>query len=336
MKKYWLLWFLVYGMTLHAQKSDFKHIDFTKADNTAKRLQYKELKEVNKLTYQLTDGLKSDVEKLRSIYMWITHNIANDHRLFLKNKRKRNKYAEDSLALATWNSTFKKLLFKRLLKQKRTICTGYAYLLQQMCELVGIEARMVHGYGKTADVDLFDLKFPNHTWNAVKLGEKWYVLDPTWATGVSIPEEDRFVFNYTEGFFLTNPEIFIKNHYPVDTKWSLLGDKIPTFQQFDQAPLLYNEAYNVLSSHSAPTNMHHTVVRNQSLTFLYTLKAPVDAKRIRFVFVNGAAKKTMKPVIVQKGNSLALKQKFETSGFYDVHLYFGEEIIATYTVRVNK
>ena len=49
-----------------AQQSDFKHIDFSKADYIAKTVKTKRLYELNKLTFKLTKDLETDVEKVRA------------------------------------------------------------------------------------------------------------------------------------------------------------------------------------------------------------------------------------------------------------------------------
>lgn len=118
MQKVLILWFFVFSISVVAQKSDFKTIDFSKADKTATFYKNEELFELTKLTYNLTKNASTDVEKFRAIYFWICHNISNDHRMYAKNNRKRKKYVKDSVNLTKWNSTFKKSLFKKLIQKK--------------------------------------------------------------------------------------------------------------------------------------------------------------------------------------------------------------------------
>ena len=335
MQKFWILWFLIVGFSIHAQQSDFSGVDFSKADNIALRYKSKKVN-VNKISFDLTKDLKTDIEKFRAIYMWITHNIANDHRLFLKNNRKRNKYFGDSIALATWNSKFKKVLFKKLLRKRRTICSGYSYLLKEMCELVGIKARIINGFGKTSDVELDKLLFANHTWNAVQLNGKWYLCDPTWAAGITLPDKGRFNFEYNNGYFLADPKLFVLTHYPIERQWSLLGDQIPSFQDFASAPLLYGEAYNLFTEHISPIKMHDTIQQKNVVEFKYRLKKAIYTQRLSLVFVKGVNEKIYKPSVNVKGDTLTLQQPFNKRGFYDIHLYFDKKIVATYTFRVTK
>ena len=118
-KIYILLLIVLWILPTHSQQSDFKNINFSKADNIAQNYRKSKLKKLNKLTLLLTQNLNSDIEKFRAIYMWVTHNIASDHKLYKKNKRKRKKFANDSIALEEWNSKLKKEVFKKLIRRKK-------------------------------------------------------------------------------------------------------------------------------------------------------------------------------------------------------------------------
>ena len=91
MKKIWLYLLFTFGVSSFAQQSDFASVDFKKADRIAKSHKSKGLIKVNKLTFQLTKNLTTDIEKFRAIYVWISHNISNNHRMYLKNNRKRKR-----------------------------------------------------------------------------------------------------------------------------------------------------------------------------------------------------------------------------------------------------
>lgn len=319
-----------------AQKADFNNINFSKADNIAKSYKSKNLLNLNEITFNITKDLETDVEKLRSIYVWICNNIANDFGLYSKNKRKRERFKEDSIRLHEWNSEFKTILFKRLLKKKKTICTGYAYLLKEMCSIVGIEAKIVNGFGRTSDVDFTTLTEANHSWNLVKINGKWYLCDPTWATGISFPEEGKFYFQFNEGYFLTVPQLFFKNHYPLQKEYSLLNDATPTLQEFTEMPLLYGEAYNFLETHISPNKMHQEIKQNDVFTFEYQLKKDIKIDDLKLIFSSGSNEKTVQPEINLQDKRLAITYQFKNRGFYDVHLYHQQKIIATYTFKISK
>ena len=320
----------------YAQQSDFKYVNFSKADNIAKTVKSKRLYELNKLTYNLTNNLETDVEKVRAIYVWICNNIANDFKLYSLNERKRKHFENDSIQLENWNSKFKKILFKKLLKKKKTICTGYAYLFKEMCKIVGIKSKMVNGFARTASVAFSKLTMPNHTWNVVMLEGKWYLCDPTWSTGISFPEEGRFQFSYNNGYFLTAPELFLQNHLPIEKQFSLLDDEIPSFTAFTELPLLYGDAFTILTKHISPKKMHHNLKKNDVFTFQYQLKSDINFRKVAFIIDNGSVERSVSPEVNFTNNTLILNYKFKNRGFFDVHLYIENKLISTYTFKVSK
>ena len=337
MRRIWCLFLILISVSLSAQQSDFKNYDFTKVDAIAKNFKAKRLNDLNNITYNLTKDFDTEVEKFRAIFIWITHNISNDYRLYAKNSRKRKRFEDDSIKLEKWNSKFKKIIFKKLIRKKRTICTGYAYLLKEMSDIIGVKAEIVHGYGRTADVDIEKLEDPNHSWNAVRLNNKWYLCDPTWASGISYPEKGKFIFSYNDGLFLTDPKVFIYNHYPIYEQFSLLP-QTPSLKKFANLPLLYNESYNLFQQHEAPETMLHSIHQNDSFEFSYQLKEDVkiDAENIHLVLVSSVTEKKVTPKVSLSKNNLSLTYQFNRRGFYDVHVYINDAIIATYTFDIQK
>lgn len=331
--KLWI--FLIFVNLSFAQQSDFSHIDFSKADNIAKTVKSKRLYQLHKLTYSLTKNLNTDIEKFRAIYIWICNNIANDFGLYSLNEKKRKRFLKDSVKLKKWNSKFKKKLFKKLLKKKRTICTGYAYLLKEMSAIVGIKSKMINGIGRTSSVDLSGLAMPNHTWNAVKLNDKWYLCDPTWATGISFPEEGTFKFMYNEGYFLTEPKLFFLNHFPLEKKYTLLDEKTTSFKGFTEAPLLYGDAYTVLKRHIFPKKMHHNLNKNDTFSFKYQLIKKTIPNKVKLVIDSGTLERTIQPKVDIQNEYLTVQHTFKTKGFFDVHLYIEKKLIATYTFNIK-
>ena len=336
MQKIGFILLLLFINVSFGQQSDFKHIDFTKADLIAKSYKSKRLLELNKITYNLTKDLDTDVEKLRSIYVWICNNVANDFSLFSLNERKRKRYFKDSIKLQKWNSKFKKKLFKKLLKKKKTICSGYAYLLKEMCNIAGIESKMVNGFGRTSTVNFEELDMPNHSWNVVKLNNKWYLCDPTWSTGISFPDDGRFKFSYNDGYFLTDPKLFLQNHYPVEQVFTLLNNNDTSFLEFTELPLLYANAFNFLEENISPKKMYQEIKKDSTLTFSYKLKKNIDPQKVKLVYFSGDFERKLYPKISIKNNILTVNQTFKRKGFYDVHLYIENKIIVTYTIKVLK
>ena len=88
-----LIFFFIVKLTI-AQVSDFKTINFTRADNIAKLNANASLKNLPLLAYNLTYKLDTDAEKLRAIYTWVCTNIKGDlnqdHKVSKQRKRFKN------------------------------------------------------------------------------------------------------------------------------------------------------------------------------------------------------------------------------------------------------
>lgn len=333
--KLYILFFII-AFQSNAQIDDFKHIDFKKADSIALACKNENLNNLPKLSYRLTSYLTTDVERFRAIYIWVCNNISNDYNLFYKNKRKREKYKSDSLRLKDWNYNFRKKVFKTLLEDKRTICTGYAFLIKELAELSNLECEIIQGFGKTSSTTKKELSTPNHSWNAIKLNRKWYLCDATWASGIQNSNTLNFEFQYNDGFFLTNPQLFAFNHYPIHSKWLLINKNTSTFKTFLESPILYGKAYQNLTEHKTPFKMHHSVQKNEKVTFQYQLKKNISKDNIILLIDNGVNSKKIKPTsIFIKNKSLLFYHAFSNNGFYDVHLYIGDDLVSTYTFNTK-
>lgn len=323
-------------MQSYAQQSDFNHIDFKKADSIA--LVYKDegLDNLPQLTHALTASLDTEAEQFRAIYKWVCTTIANDYGLYSRNKRKRTKFQEDSVQLKLWNDRFKSIIFDKLLKKKRTICTGYAYVVKKLSNLANLECEIIHGYGRTSMTRIEVTDAPNHSWNAIKLDGKWYLSDPTWASGIPDPETNIFTFYYNDGYFLTPPKLFAINHFPLDQQWSMIENNM-TFEAFLDTPILYGSAYTNLKHHVLPKTFSNTVNTSQNIKFHYELLIDINPEKVRLDIDNGFHSKSVHPKgILLENSTLLFTHRFKNKGFYDVHLYIEDDLIATYTFDVSR
>jgi hypothetical protein len=102
-------------------------------------------------------------------------------------------------------------------ERRTAVCAGSAALLAELGRAAGIEIVVVVGDARGPD-GLFDGN--GHAWNAINLGGRWYLADPTWDAGYV--SGDRFVKQYETDWLLTPPEAFVGSHMPEDPKWQLL------------------------------------------------------------------------------------------------------------------
>jgi transglutaminase/protease-like cytokinesis protein 3 len=223
MRRTLFLLFFTFTLVSHAQRSDFKEINFQKADKIAERYKGEELYNLPVLALRLTAQLSTDAERFRAIYNWVTHNISGDYILTTANEETRRKLINNPSALLQWHSQNRKEVFKTLRQKKRTLCTGYAYLIKELANLVGLECEIIHGYGEMNKLKFDSMDIPNHSWNAVKLDGTWYLCDATWSSGIINMNTYRFEFSYDDSFFLMEPLDFAKTHSPIIDTWTLLN-----------------------------------------------------------------------------------------------------------------
>jgi hypothetical protein len=324
---------LVLGQS-YAQISDFESINFTRADNRAVLHEGRSLENLPVLAHDLTFNLDTEVEKLRAIYRWVCHNISGDIRQNNITSRKREKYRNDSIAYLKWNAEYKRIAFKTLLRRKKTMCTGYAYLIKELCFLANIEAVIVDGYGRTVASNVEALDMTNHSWNAVKLNDKWYLCDATWSSGYMV-NDALFINDYNAGYFLAEPKLFAKNHYPIQEKWLL--NATLSASEFVESPLIYGATFEHQIIPVSPTRLTTKAILDTEVHFSFKILEQVDGESIQLVQYSGSREKALEiDGFNYENGTVRFTSKFRHKGTYDVHLKIGSDVVASYIMRVDK
>ncbi|KAM4771186.1 uncharacterized protein WCC33_003021 [Rhinophrynus dorsalis] len=170
---------------------------------------------VQQLVTSLLRVARTDMEKVRAIWMWICHHIEYDLE-GLENKSKRS--GDPSQTLLTGKGA----------------CEGYAGLFENMCSLAGIKCLKIGGYSKGYNyvVGQTFSGESNHAWNAVYLNKRWHLIDTTWGAGSADSSSNSFKFRYNEFYFLTHPALFIEEHFPDNQNWQLLQTPL-SLKQFE-------------------------------------------------------------------------------------------------------
>ncbi len=177
--------------------------------------------EIERLALSLTDSLPSDSAKAKAIFNWITQHIAYDHEGYRTGYWQH--YPSDKALLV---DTFSK---------RRGVCSGYAHLYSYMLGICNIESEVIEGYGR-GDLETVLVKDPNHAWNAVNLGGKWYLMDATWASSWG-PSAGSF-------WYQTDPSLFVLSHLPLEEQWTLLKSSY-SLTDFLQFPILSDNYYKL-------------------------------------------------------------------------------------------
>lgn len=337
--------FVLVSASLHAQLADFRNSNFHRADSVADVYFGEPVTDLPELSRKLTATLSSDDEKFRALYKWVCNNIEFDYELFRINREKRDKF-DSPEALHAWNKKLTPVVYQHLIQERKTVCTGYAWLVQQLAQHAGITCFIVDGYGRNATVNVRKSGKANHSWNAVMLNGKWYLCDPTWASGSYDPDRDVFVKHYDDSYFLADPKVFIRNHYPLDAQWTLLQDQhsipevtasdpaLPTFQQFLNGPLIYASAYQNHVTNLFPETLDIEALRNEPVHFRFTSDRVMDRIELS---VNGPDNpKIIKPEFLRnEAGMYSLSHAFTQKGRHIVHVMLNSSYAFTYSVTVR-
>ena len=199
------------------------------------------------LAQKLSASYATDVEKIRSIFRWITENIAYRTRNYL-GSRKGAKHLFDEEPEDTLSASLNERIALEVLRKKEAVCDGYARLFKILCDHAGIRSEIITGYARTNMNRMGEQFKSNHRWNAVLVDSNWYLLDATWASGYITYSSDQFVKAYDDYYFMTPPEDFIRDHYPEDSRWTLLANP-PTLREFYRTPFRHSAfaKYSILS-----------------------------------------------------------------------------------------
>ena len=323
---------------VRAQQNNVHKVDFRRADSLAAIHKGEGLNSLPILAYKLTASLSTEVERFRAIYTWVSTNIDNDYEYYRKNSKKRKKWQHDSLALVNWNRQFRPKVFKKMVEEQKTICTGYAYLVRELATLAGIASEIVDGYGRTVASNIGESGIANHSWNAVQLNGQWYLCDATWSSGSISQHEGKvhFVRNYNDGYFLAEPALFVKNHYPSDTTWILMKRK-PKLEEFLRAPLVYRSAFSHGIIPVEPTTMNVLLAKEEDFIFSFKMTDTTHLDRITLELSRGTDHQVVTPTLISCQDEVCqFRYSFSQLGSYDVHVRVGKDDIVTYTVRVER
>ncbi len=185
--------------------------------STTKEVSFKRRTETNaeQLVKKLTRNKSGEQEKFDAIFSWVTTNISYD-------------YNEFYLPTAPVPGSI-----QRILKTRRTICLGYANLMDTLCMLAGIKNVTVYGYARDEFFDVNDtIYMHNHAWSAVKLDGLWYVYDATWSKG-KVEYELSPMAKWIMRWFEKHPEKLKKKKIRNRWRWkikSICGEESgPTF-----------------------------------------------------------------------------------------------------------
>jgi hypothetical protein len=281
--------------------------DYSRADSIALSFPKKKYKSYTELVSPLISDLHTDHEKLRVLFRWISDNIS-------------------------YNYGNRSCDADKVVKSGKAVCIGYSTLFKEMCNSAGIECEIIVGYSKTKITDINKkLRKTDHAWNAVKLYGKWYLLDVTWAAGYYDDRKRKNVKSFNELYYLTDPEIFVRKHYPKEKKWQLLEKPIRK-SEFIKAPVYYSAYFeNRIRDLKPEKGIIKIRVRD-----ILEIKFKSDRMIKSAVIELGKGQFVFLPEIESAGDSYLIRQKFDKPGSYELNLFLNGSAVVSYRIEIKE
>ena len=203
---------------------NINQVTTTETDPIIKSLPERDKTDLKKFKEDLKDKVNNldDEVKAKILFLWICENIAYDDDSFFSGK---------SVECEP----------EAVFRNGKTLCSGYARLFKNIGEYIRLEIQCVSCYSKGLGYEPGQtLTSTNHEYNIIKLDNKYRPIDCTWGAGTI--KEKKFVKHLNEFYFLADPELLIKTHFPANDRWQLTEKKY-TLSDFLKWPQVFENFY---------------------------------------------------------------------------------------------
>lgn len=238
-----------------------QHDSYVSIDAYARSVPRNAERSIQTLAAYLQKPAKTDWEKARAIYIWLTDNI---------------RYNDDGYNSGDYGDNSA----EQVLRKKKAVCEGYSNLYLELGKEMGLDIRKIIGYAKGYSYRPgMKFKDTNHAWNIIKIEDKSYIFDATWGAGGGIRNKGRMknVKDFDPLWFAIPPQAAIFSHLPEHDSDQLLEKPISK-QTFERMPEDDSPYWNLgFDSNS----IFQKVIADSTLLLPDALDADVVAKCIR-------------------------------------------------------
>lgn len=226
-----LLLFLLLSTSLFSQ-------NFDKVDT--KVLEYPRFSKPEQLANRIEKDFTSDTDKARAAFFWLAKNIRYNLKEFYNPRQRYYSFRYSSEAEKEQKlQEAKDKIIAATFRNKTGVCEEYAQSFKKICDLLNIEAAVISGYVRNSTKEIGSIpKRTNHAWNAVKLNEKWMILDATWAAGFE--RNGKWIRKFNNYYFDMPKDKIFKTHFPEDQFWVLRFGRM-NLQEFYNQPIYKDE-----------------------------------------------------------------------------------------------
>lgn len=218
-----------------------------------------------------------------------------------------------------------------------------------------IHCEVVKGYAKNIRYELGeDIRTDIiNRWVVVRLDGRWYMCDVNFGSSSMSKNEKKWklihlftksgdnqsektTYGFKEAYFITNPEEFIYNHFPLDSKYQLLARNV-TFQEYRDMAYLRSDFFRsnlrIISHPRCVINADHSkneiligTDKGQPVNFAYDLyletKTVIDTNLLREI-ENGSFDVKRYIVMFQdiKNNLFIIRLRLPQTAHYKLSIY---------------
>lgn len=261
-----------YQSNFNVNKIRYKNT-YRKVNSVPNRVLDKVFTEPETYLDELVNYLVGDVydvfEKVKIINEWIAENIYYD-------------------VSAVMEKRFVNPSPTQTLEQRKSDSSGFAHLFSKMCETAGINVATIFGrvkgylYRTTGEVGY-------HTWNAVRVNDRWYIIDVALNCGNYADYGGRFVKKpYTTKYLLLEPKYAIYTHLP-DKKLHQFLTRPISEDRFYELPKSLNVSHLTSLGYEhgvAFQSKVETLMQADGKPFAIKLSCPSTITQIKLKLVN--------------------------------------------------
>jgi hypothetical protein len=237
-------------------------------DNHAMRAPKSVELDADQLVAYLIKPAKTDEQKARVIYRWLTSRFTYDVASF----QARN---------------YKRQTLDQLLISRSGVCDGYAVAFHELGKKAGLTTRLIEGRAKGgSNGEQFADNQANHAWNMILINGQWKVIDATWGAG-HVDDKAGYQAKLDDFYFMAPVESLLLSHYDFSDPLGVFAAKQITLKEFETFPYSGTRAVavgfdvNHVLSHYRQTSLQPVVdTFNQSHGSFKVTQAPV-AKQLK-------------------------------------------------------
>ena len=198
----------------------------------------KKFRSIEQFAQRIESDFKINIDKTRAAYFWISNHISYDFKIFAEKGSAYKVIEYDTESEYREKQLQQELKYAEYcLKKQKAVCEGYSQLLRFTLKELNIPCEVIVGTVKNSYREIGKLKrSSNHAWNAVKIDNQWQLIDATWSTGNR--PRSPLEFHFDDTYFLTPPELFILDHFPMKKESQLLDEPMDR-ADFFMLPKIY-------------------------------------------------------------------------------------------------